>query len=252
MLHALLTKSSQQRSCPRWPSCVRENVMTDAITRRRPTSDAPGPDPWTAPFEPALPLAPASGNRVVCRLRAIRRMGLSCLWTLVASVPQRLLLRRKSAAKIVFARFYWASICRILGLKVHVIGDVAGTIRDNVAVKNGERPIIFVANHSSWLDIAVAGGILPTVFVAKQQIADWPVIGTLARLGRTIFVSRQRNNTGRELQAMTDRLNDGDNLILFPEAPRPMAHMCCRSCPHSSPSPSQAGSTTPSRRPLPS
>lgn len=185
--------------------------MTDAITRRRPASDASGPEPRTAPLEPAL------GNSLVCRLRAIRRMGLSCLWTLVASLPQRALLRRQCAAKIVFARFYWATICRILGLRVRVVGEAAGTIRDSLAVKNGERPIIFVANHSSWLDIAVAGGILPTVFVAKQQIADWPVIGTLARLGRTIFVSRQRNNTGRELQAMTDRLNNGDNLILFPE-----------------------------------
>lgn len=191
--------------------------MTDAITRRRPASDASGPDSWTAPLEPALPKERASGNGMICRLRAIRRMGLSCLWTLVASVPQRILLKRQGAAKIVFARFYWATICRILGMHVRVVGEPAGTIRDSIAVKNGERPVIFVANHSSWLDIAVAGGILPTVFVAKQQIADWPVIGTLARLGRTIFVSRQRNNTGRELQAMTDRLNNGDNLILFPE-----------------------------------
>ncbi|GBQ16259.1 lysophospholipid acyltransferase family protein [Swaminathania salitolerans] len=185
--------------------------MTDAITRRRPVSDASGTDPWTTPLEPAL------GSQTVRTLRAVRRIFLSCLWTLLASIPQRILLRRRGAAKIVFARFYWATICRILGLKVTLIGEPAGTIRDGQAVKNGERPIIFVANHSSWLDIAVTGGVLPTVFVAKQQIADWPIIGTLARLGRTIFVSRQRNNTGRELQAMTDRLTNGDNLILFPE-----------------------------------
>ncbi len=89
--------------------------------------------------------------------------------------------------------------------------------RDRKAVERGEKPVIFVANHCSWLDIPVAGGALPTVFVAKQQIAGWPVIGTLARLGRTIFVSRQRNNTGRELFDMSSRLRAGDNLILFPE-----------------------------------
>lgn len=185
--------------------------MNDARTRRHPQRDVPGLETWTSPV-------PISRSRGWIRtLRAARRITMACLWTLVASVPQTVLLRTSGKGKISFARFYWATICRILGLDVRVLGDLAGTIRDQRAVLRGERPIIFVANHCSWLDIAVTGGVLPTVFVAKQQIADWPVISTLARLGRTIFVSRQRNNTGRELRAMTERLVDGDNLILFPE-----------------------------------
>lgn len=149
--------------------------------------------------------------------RAARRVGLICLWTLIASGPQAILIRLHGTAKIRFARFFWAKVCVLLGLHVQVRGTLAGTFRDRRAVARGERPVIFVANHSSWLDIPVVGGVLPTVFVAKSEIAGWPIIGTLARLGRTIFVSRQRNNTGRELQDMTDRLADGDNLLLFPE-----------------------------------
>lgn len=185
--------------------------MNDARMHRPPIWDVASLDEH---YAPASYSAIRGGLR---RLRAIRRIALTCVWTLVASVPQTILIRSTGKSKIRFARYYWASVCRILGLRVRVVGTVAGTIRDAQAVTLGQKPVIFVANHSSWLDIAVVGGILPTVFVAKQQIADWPIIGTLARLGRTIFVSRQRNNTGRELRAMTERLANGDNLILFPE-----------------------------------
>jgi 1-acyl-sn-glycerol-3-phosphate acyltransferase len=53
--------------------------------------------------------------------------------------------------------------------------------------------------------------------VAKGDVAAWPIIGTIARLGRTVFVSRSRASTGKERDAMRAVLRAGDNLILFPE-----------------------------------
>ena len=78
-------------------------------------------------------------------------------------------------------------------------------------------PVIFVSNHSSWVDVPVVGGVLPGPFVAKGDVERWPVVRTIARLGRTVFVSRQRGSTGRERDAMQEVLARGDNLILFPE-----------------------------------
>jgi 1-acyl-sn-glycerol-3-phosphate acyltransferase len=77
--------------------------------------------------------------------------------------------------------------------------------------------VVFVSNHSSWVDVPVLGGVLDGCFVAKGQVAGWPVIGTIARLGRSVFVTRQRGATARELGDMRARLRAGDNLILFPE-----------------------------------
>src|SRR6201999_4456867 len=54
-------------------------------------------------------------------------------------------------------------------------------------------------------------------FAAKVEIEGWPVVRTIARLGRTDFVSRQRGSTARERDAMLEVLARGDNLILFPE-----------------------------------
>jgi 1-acyl-sn-glycerol-3-phosphate acyltransferase len=80
-----------------------------------------------------------------------------------------------------------------------------------------KRPVIYVSNHSSWIDVVVLGGRLRACFVSKSDVAGWPVFGTVARLGRTVFVSRSRTATANEKLAMTSRLRAGDDLILFPE-----------------------------------
>ena len=40
-------------------------------------------------------------------------------------------------------------------------------------------------------------------------MAGWPVIGTIARLGRSVFVTRQRGSTGRERDQMRGMLAGG-------------------------------------------
>ena len=140
------------------------------------------------------------------RLRAIRRMVMVLLWTLLCIPVQAALIRLPGRGKVVFARIYHATLCRLLGLRVRVVGAPAG-----------ERPVLFLSNHSSWLDILVLGGVLEACFVSKGEVGSWPVIGTVARLGRTVFVSRSRGATGREANDMRARLEAGDSLILFPE-----------------------------------
>ena len=112
-------------------------------------------------------------------------------------------------AKIVFARVYWATFARLIGIKVRVIGTPAK--------RQAGRPVVYVSNHSSWVDVPVVGGVLEGCFIAKGDVATWPVISMIARLGRTVFVSRTRASTGKERDAMRAVLKAGDNLILFPE-----------------------------------
>jgi 1-acyl-sn-glycerol-3-phosphate acyltransferase len=144
------------------------------------------------------------------RLRAIRRGALAALWTGLCVAIQSVLVLLPGPSKMLFSRFYWSVMCQIVGLRVRVIGAVAEPTQDG-------RPIVFVSNHSSWLDILVLGGRLSACFIAKDQVAGWPVIGTIARLGRTVYVRRSRASTGRERDDMGARLSGGDNLVLFPE-----------------------------------
>ena len=70
----------------------------------------------------------------------------------------------------------------------------------------------------SWLDICVITALAPVVFVAKSEVAGWPVFGWLARLQRTIFIDRQaRHQTGAATREIADRLLGGDAVVLFAE-----------------------------------
>ncbi|GAC87073.1 1-acyl-sn-glycerol-3-phosphate acyltransferase [Gluconobacter thailandicus F149-1 = NBRC 100600] len=151
------------------------------------------------------------------RLSCIGRLAAVLIWAFWAGCLQTIFIRIPGPAKIRLPRFFWRTIARILGLQLRVIGQSAGGIRTAKDVQRGEQPIVYVANHCSWLDIIAVGGVLHTVFVAKGEVGTWPLIGTISRLGRTIFVSRNRQNTGKELHDMADRLWDGDDIVLFPE-----------------------------------
>jgi 1-acyl-sn-glycerol-3-phosphate acyltransferase len=149
------------------------------------------------------------GWLVARRVRVARR-GLAVLaWTIPASVIQGVCLILPGHAKVGFARVYWAVFTRLIGIRVRVVGTPAR--------RTDGRPVVFVSNHSSWVDVPVVGGVLKGCFVAKGDVATWPVISTIARLGRTVFVTRSRASTGRERDAMRAVLGAGDNLILFPE-----------------------------------
>jgi len=144
-------------------------------------------------------------------LRALRRVICVLAWTMVAVPVQAVLLLfaggRMGRGKVVFARIFWAGVCRLLGLQVRLIG----------APVPAGRPVLFVSNHSSWLDIPALGGRLEGCFIAKEQVGRWPLIATVARLGRTVFVSRKTTATARERGDLAARLAAGDNLFLFPE-----------------------------------
>jgi 1-acyl-sn-glycerol-3-phosphate acyltransferase len=75
-----------------------------------------------------------------------------------------------------------------------------------------------VANHSSYFDILVFSAVARVSFIAKHEVAKWPLFGTLARLQETVFIERERRSQTVEARDMIrKRLLDGDALVLFPE-----------------------------------
>lgn len=104
-------------------------------------------------------------------------------------------------------RLYHRLVCRVLGLRVTARGRISTA-----------RPTLFVSNHASYIDIEVLGALITGSFVAKSEVRNWPVFGVLARLQRTVFVDRRiRSSAVQQRDSLTDRLQAGDNLILFPE-----------------------------------
>tara|TARA_Y100001958_G_C21029254_1_gene402888 strand:- start:181 stop:807 length:627 start_codon:yes stop_codon:yes gene_type:complete len=82
---------------------------------------------------------------------------------------------------------------------------------------HAKPPVLFACNHTSYSDIAILGSLLPASFVAKAEVAGWPLFGVLAKLQRTVFVDRRATKATKQRDEMIRRLENGDNLILFPE-----------------------------------
>lgn len=98
-------------------------------------------------------------------------------------------------------------LCKVIGVRITEVGT-----------RTRENPALILANHASWLDIPVIGAIAPVVFVAKSEVATWPIFGTLAKLQRTVFIERERRaKTGEAAREMAERLRGGDAVLLFPE-----------------------------------
>jgi lyso-ornithine lipid O-acyltransferase len=106
-----------------------------------------------------------------------------------------------------FPHWYHRSVCRILGIHLDVTGEIVAG-----------RPVLVISNHVSWLDIPILSAVAPVSFVAKKEIARWPLAGTLARLQRTIFVDRERRTSvGVTADEILARLSSGDAIVLFAE-----------------------------------
>jgi 1-acyl-sn-glycerol-3-phosphate acyltransferase len=158
--------------------------------------------------------------RLLRHARAVRRVATVLLVLPFAMAVQGVLLLHPGREKVAFARFFWSSVARIIGLHVRVIGMPAGgrrTAAERQTMNAAARPVIYVCNHSSWLDIPAVGGQENGRFVAKDDVASWPIISLVARLGRTVFVSRNRGSTLKERDEMQATLAGGDDLFLFPE-----------------------------------
>ena len=79
-------------------------------------------------------------------------------------------------------------------------------------------PVLFVANHTSWIDIELLHSQRAACFVAKAEIAHWPVVGWLAASGGTIFHRRGNNHSlAAVMQVMVERLREGHSVAVFPE-----------------------------------
>jgi 1-acyl-sn-glycerol-3-phosphate acyltransferase len=120
---------------------------------------------------------------------------------------QAALVRFRPRQARTFPHWYHRQVCRILGVRIEVDGAVAH-----------DRPVLLVANHTSWLDIPVLSAVAPVSFVAKKEVAGWPFVSALARLQRTVFVDRNRRSAvGQAAGEIVTRLAKGDTVLLFAE-----------------------------------
>ena len=122
----------------------------------------------------------------------------------------RLVLGKQWYARPVgrFIKLVWVKIlARILNLKIRRHGVIS------------DKPVVFVANHISWLDVIALGSDRGCVFVAKNSVRKWPLIGTVASLSGTLFINREdKKDVAKTLARSNQLIAKGVSLAFFPEA----------------------------------
>jgi len=139
---------------------------------------------------------------------AVGRLLAFVLLTLLLIPVQMVLCRFPGRAPFWLTKFYHRLCCRLFGIRRIVRG------RRKLPKRQAR---LMVANHMSYLDITVLGSVLPASFIAKSEIARWPLFGLLAKLQKSLFVQRSTGQTARQLRDMRARFAHGDTLILFAE-----------------------------------
>lgn len=134
-------------------------------------------------------------------------LGLSVTMTCVVVTPlARIRLGADDTLDQAMIRWWQGNLMRIFGFRLRRFGTPL------------PGATLFVANHVSWIDISILHSQRVMGFVAKREIAGWPLVGWLAARGQTIF--HQRGSTeslGGVLQEMVVRLRSGKSVGVFPE-----------------------------------
>ena len=79
-------------------------------------------------------------------------------------------------------------------------------------------PYLLVSNHLGYVDIIVLESIVDCVFIAKSELASWPVIGFISRTLNTIFIDRSRKRDILQAMESADRaFVRGLGVVLFAE-----------------------------------
>ncbi len=120
---------------------------------------------------------------------------------------QYVFLKLKNTWKRRLPNFFHRIVARLFGFRITIVGEMPEG-----------RPLLLVANHTSWSDIVVLSATGQVSFIAKSEVKSWPVFGFFAVLQRTVFVERERRGkTGEQTSDIARRLADGDAMVLFPE-----------------------------------
>jgi len=150
------------------------------------------------------------GKTCLCPFLGIWRAVAVISFSLVALVHNAIAVpflrpTRRMRARAAWMHCWSRFACRVLGIRVQTHGSMSASG-------------LLVSNHLSYLDIVVLSSIRPCVFVAKREVAAWPLFGWLARAAGTIFVDREcRLSSWKTVGLLQDAIAGGALVVLFPE-----------------------------------
>jgi 1-acyl-sn-glycerol-3-phosphate acyltransferase len=106
----------------------------------------------------------------------------------------------------------------ICGARLRLTGLALPPVIAHTGVETGRRGRMLLANHVSWIDVFAIHAAVPSRFVAKAEIGDWPLLGTLVTRVGTLYIERgRRHAVASTNHRVRERLKGGETVAVFPE-----------------------------------
>jgi lyso-ornithine lipid O-acyltransferase len=138
--------------------------------------------------------------------RGIVRTLLFFTWTILLVPPYLLLFILGRWIRRPFVSLWHRGVCALIGMKVNCHGTPY----------QGPR-VLLAGNHVSYLDIPILASCYDLTFVAKADVASWPVFGFLAKIAQTAFIERKPSKARQQKIELKQRILNGEHLMIFPE-----------------------------------
>jgi 1-acyl-sn-glycerol-3-phosphate acyltransferase len=132
---------------------------------------------------------------------------------LIISVIADILISNRRRKLLFFSKnasFYTRLLLGAFGVRVKY--------RNIDNLTRGDKNFLIVSNHLSYIDVFIIFSLVPSVFVANSELNDQFLLGSLTGYAGGIFVERRnRTKLSEEIDLISDLLDDGFNVVLFPE-----------------------------------
>lgn len=80
-----------------------------------------------------------------------------------------------------------------------------------------DKPYLLASNHISWMDIHVINAFRPIRFVAKSEVASWPIFGWMAKHLGTVFIQRGSSRHAHYVVGEMSQVLKSESICIFPE-----------------------------------
>jgi 1-acyl-sn-glycerol-3-phosphate acyltransferase len=124
------------------------------------------------------------------------------LWVAPFSLTRSLMHHQSPVARLWFKYILWAFNIRVTLVNKRLLS---------------RKQKIFLSNHISYVDILIMGAYFDGFFIAKSDIASWPIFGFFSKLTGTLFIVRNRRFLVEQIALLKKHLEEKQSLIIFPE-----------------------------------